>query len=58
MELRGVEVEGMQMPPQEAMEPITYAGMSTRQVDFDMAREALHNFLYANVSVEEDFGVE
>ena len=58
MELRGVEVEGMQMPPQEAMEPITYAGMSTRQVDFDTAREALHNFLYADVSVEEDFGVE
>ena len=45
MELRGVEPEGIQMPPQEAMEPITYAGMSTRQVDFDMAREALSQFL-------------
>lgn len=45
MELRGVTPEGIQMPPQEAMESISYAGMSTRQVDFDAAREALTAFL-------------
>lgn len=45
MELRGVTPEGIQMPPQEAMESISYAGMSTRQVDFDAAREALAAFL-------------
>jgi hypothetical protein len=27
------------------MEPITYAGMSTRQVDFEKCREALSKFL-------------
>lgn len=45
MELRGVEPEGIQMPPQDAMEAITYAGMATRQVDFEAAREALSEFL-------------
>jgi len=45
MELRGVEPEGMQMPLEDAMEPITYAGMATRQVDFEMCREALAEFL-------------
>ena len=34
MELRGVTPEGYQMPPDEAMEAITYAAMETRQVDF------------------------
>ena len=45
MDLRGVEVEGIQMPPQDAMTPITYAGMATREVDFDAARQELANFL-------------
>lgn len=46
MELRGVAAEGMQMPPDDTMEPITYAGMSTRQVDFAKAREQLAAFLH------------
>lgn len=45
MELRGAEPEGIQMPPQEAMEAISYAGMSTRQVDFEYSREKLSEFL-------------
>ena len=45
LELRGVVPEGQQMPPDSCMEPITYAGMSTRQVDFDTARELLSDFL-------------
>ena len=45
MELRGVTPEGLQMPPESAMEPITYAGMSTRQVEFKQAREQLCAFL-------------
>ena len=45
MELRGVEPEGIQMPPEEAMEPITYAGMATRQVDFEYSRQVLSEFL-------------
>ena len=45
LELRGVTPEGMQMPPDEYMDPITYAGMSTRQVDFKGARMQLCEFL-------------
>ena len=45
LELRGVEPETLQMPPEEALEDITYAGMMTRQVDFDLAREILADFL-------------
>jgi len=45
LELRGVVPEGMQMPPDECMRPITYAGMSTREVDFETARELLSDFL-------------
>ena len=45
LELRGIAPEGMQMPPDECMRPITYAGMSTREVDFETARELLSDFL-------------
>ncbi|MEG0742836.1 MAG: LCP family protein [Clostridia bacterium] len=45
MQLRGVEPEGIQMPANNAMEPILYAGMTTRQVDFESCREQLSAFL-------------
>ena len=45
MELRGVTPEGMQMPSDDALSDITYAGMQTRQVDFEMARRQLADFL-------------
>lgn len=45
LELRGVTPEGIQMPPDDCMQPITYAGMSTRQVDFAGARAELCEFL-------------
>lgn len=45
MALRGVTPEGMQMPSDDALSDITYAGMQTRQVDFDMARRQLADFL-------------
>lgn len=45
MQLVGVEPEGLQMPSDDAMEPITYAGMSTRQVDFEKCRSILSEFL-------------
>jgi LCP family protein required for cell wall assembly len=44
-QLRGVEPEGLQLPADDAMEPITYAGMSTRQVDFEKCRQVLADFL-------------
>jgi len=52
-ELRGVTPEGLQMPPLEAMEDITYAGMATRQVDFEYARQVLADFLEQGYAVVE-----
>ena len=45
MQLRGIEPEGLQMPPNEALEPILFAGMMTRQVDFELSRQVLAEFL-------------
>ena len=53
-ELRGVTPEGLQMPPVEALEPITYAGMATRQVDFEYARKVFSEFLEQGYAVMED----
>lgn len=50
-DLRGVTPEGLQMPPVEAMEDITYAGMATRQVDFEYARQVLADFLEQGYAV-------
>ena len=54
MELKGVVPEGIQIPPNEAMEAIVYAGMSTRQVDFDMARAVYREFLEDSFQVLDD----
>ncbi len=53
MELRGVTPEGMQMPSDDALSDITYAGMQTRQVDFDMARKQLADFLDVPADLEQ-----
>ena len=45
MQLRGVTVEGKQMPQDEALHAITYAGMQTREVDWELARQELAEFL-------------
>ncbi|MBE5801403.1 MAG: LytR family transcriptional regulator [Clostridiales bacterium] len=57
-ELRGVTPEGLQMPPVEALEPITYAGMDTRQVDFEFARKAFYEFLNPGLSMPDEFTVQ
>ncbi len=45
IQVAGATPEGLQMPADEAMTPITYAGMSTRQVDFEKCRVLLKEFL-------------
>jgi hypothetical protein len=42
------------MPADSAMEPITYAGMSTRQVDFEACRALLREFLDNSFVVMDD----
>ena len=54
MQLVGAEPEGLQMPSDEAMEPITYAGMSTRQVNFELCRTQLQDFLDNSFVVVDD----
>lgn len=58
LQLRGVEPEGIQMPPDESMRPIIYAGMSTREVDFAEAQRLLSEFLQienaADVIAQQD----
>lgn len=45
LELRGVTPEGYQIPPDDCLTPITYAGMQTREVDFEKCREYLWRIL-------------
>jgi hypothetical protein len=45
MELRGATVEELQIPFDGAFTPITYAGMATREIDFDACREAIWDYL-------------
>ena len=45
MQVAGAEPEGLQMPADGTMQPIDYAGMSTRQVDFETCRQILAEFL-------------
>ncbi len=45
MELRGTTMEELQLPFEGAYSPINYAGMSTREIDFDACRQALWDFL-------------
>jgi LCP family protein required for cell wall assembly len=45
--LRGVEPEGFQLPVSEALSPISYAGMATNQVDFELCRSEFLTFLSA-----------
>jgi LCP family protein required for cell wall assembly len=54
LQVAGAEPEGLQMPTDESMEPITYAGMSTRQVDFEECREVLKQFLDNSFVVMDD----
>ena len=51
---RGVEPEGLQMPSDEALTDILYAGMQTREVDFDMARAELASFLEGTIEQQQD----
>ncbi|NLB90305.1 MAG: LCP family protein [Clostridiales bacterium] len=45
MQVKDGELEGIQMPVEGAYEGVTYAGMSVKQVDFEMCRRELHDFL-------------
>ena len=45
LQVAGATPEGLQMPASDAMTPITYAGMSTREVDFEKCRALLKEFL-------------
>lgn len=54
MQLRGVTPEGYQMPPDEYMEPITYAGMATRQADFEACRQRMQEIMDGGYTVKAE----
>ena len=43
--LRDTDAEGFQLPTSESLEPITYAGMDTNQVDFELCRSVFLEFM-------------
>lgn len=43
--LKGVAPEGFQLPTAESMERISYAGMDTNQVDFELCRDKYLSFM-------------
>ena len=45
MEVKDAQVEGIQMPVEGAAQPVTYAGMMVKQVDYELCRKELYNFL-------------
>ncbi len=45
MELRGAAMEELQIPFEGAYTPITYAGMSTREIDYEACRQAIWDYL-------------
>lgn len=54
MELRGVTMEELQIPFEGAYTPITYAGMSTREIDFEACRQAIWDYLENSFLVVDD----
>jgi LCP family protein required for cell wall assembly len=51
--LRGIAAEGFQLPTSESMEPITYAGMMTNQVDYALCRLRFLAFMAGEQNAEE-----
>ncbi len=54
MDLKGIPVEHIRMPVEGTFEEFGYAGMATKQIDFEANREALHSFLFENFIVVDD----
>ncbi|MBN1777305.1 MAG: LCP family protein [Clostridiales bacterium] len=50
--LRGIEAEGFQLPTSESMEPITYVGMMTNQVDYALCRLKFLAFMAGEQTAE------
>ena len=45
LDLSALDPEGFQLPVTEALDPISYAGMATNQVDFELCREEFLQFM-------------
>ena len=54
MGLRGVPVEHIRMPIEGTYEEFPYAGMATKQIDFEANRKALHDFLLDSFVVVDE----
>ena len=54
MDLKGIPAEHIRMPIEGTYEEFPYAGMATKQIDFEANRDALHDFLFQSFIVVED----
>ena len=54
MELRGCTVEELRLPPDGAVTPITYAGMSVQEIDWVACRQAMDEYLQNSFLVLDD----
>lgn len=52
--LRGVTVEELRLPIDEAVSALTYVGMSVQEADFDLCRAALNDYLQSSFLVMEE----
>jgi len=53
-DLRGVTVEELRLPIDEAVSGLTYVGMSVKEADFDMCRAALDEYLQSSFLVMDE----
>lgn len=52
--LRDCTIEELRIPPDGAVKPITYAGMSVQELDWDACRQAMANYLQTSFLVIDD----
>ncbi len=52
--LRHCTVEELRIPPEGAYHPLTYAGMSTQELDWNACRASMQNFLSSSFLVLDD----
>lgn len=52
--LRGCTIEELRIPQDDAVSPITYAGMSVQELDWEKCREDMQDFLQSSFLVLDD----
>ena len=54
--LRDCTVEELRIPPDGAVEPITYASMAVQEIDWNVCRQAMQDYLQNSFLVRDEDG--